>query len=128
MGETTRTALYDRVAALGATFKADGGWYWSRDFGDWRSEYDAVRTTAGIWDVSALVKWEFRGPDALAAADYINTNDISSSQVGQVRYGPFMNPDGTMAKGTQITDFARLHGLACTTVAAIAAFRRERAA
>ncbi len=96
MGETTRTALYDRVAALGATFKADGGWYWSRDFGDWRAEYDAVRTTVGIWDVSALVKWEFRGPDALAAADYINTNDIASSQVGQVRYGPFMNRDGTM--------------------------------
>ena len=39
-----------------------------------------------------------------------------------------MNPDGTMAKGRQVTDFARLHGLACTTVAAVAAFRREQAA
>jgi aminomethyltransferase len=96
MGEATRTALYDRVAALGATFKADGGWLWSRDFGDWRREYTAVREDVGVWDVSALVKWEFRGPDALAAADRINTNDIASSSIGQVRYGPFTNPDGTM--------------------------------
>ncbi|MBC7604629.1 MAG: 3,4-dihydroxy-2-butanone-4-phosphate synthase [Ramlibacter sp.] len=39
-----------------------------------------------------------------------------------------MNPDGTMAKGQQVTDFAQLHGLACTTVAAVAAFRREQGA
>ena len=39
-----------------------------------------------------------------------------------------MNPDGTMAKGMQVSDFARVHGLACTTVAAVAAWRLEKAA
>ncbi|MRD48868.1 3,4-dihydroxy-2-butanone-4-phosphate synthase [Caenimonas koreensis DSM 17982] len=39
-----------------------------------------------------------------------------------------MNPDGTMAKGEQVARFAMEHGLACTTVAAIAAHRRELAA
>ena len=35
-----------------------------------------------------------------------------------------MNPDGTMARGKQVADFAQAHGLLCTTVAAIAAWRR----
>ncbi|NPC58042.1 3,4-dihydroxy-2-butanone-4-phosphate synthase [Caenimonas soli] len=35
-----------------------------------------------------------------------------------------MNPDGTMARGKQVTDFAQAHGLLCTTVAEIAAWRR----
>jgi aminomethyltransferase len=96
MGESTRTALHDKLAAIGGTFKEDGGWFWNRDFGNWPAEYRAVRERVGVWDVSALIKWEFRGPDALAAAHHVNTNDIASSRVGQVRYGPFMNPDGTM--------------------------------
>lgn len=36
-----------------------------------------------------------------------------------------MNPDGSMAKGEQVATFARLHGLKCTTVAAIADWRRR---
>jgi 3,4-dihydroxy 2-butanone 4-phosphate synthase len=38
-----------------------------------------------------------------------------------------MNPDGTMARGKQVTDFAQAHGLLCTTVAEIAAWRRAMA-
>ncbi|WP_048441739.1 3,4-dihydroxy-2-butanone-4-phosphate synthase [Caenimonas sp. SL110] len=36
-----------------------------------------------------------------------------------------MNPDGTMARGHEVADFARVHGLLCTTVAAIAAYRQH---
>lgn len=35
-----------------------------------------------------------------------------------------MNADGTMARGPQVARFAREHGLLCTTVAAIADYRR----
>jgi 3,4-dihydroxy 2-butanone 4-phosphate synthase len=35
-----------------------------------------------------------------------------------------MNPDGTMARGKQVADFAQANGLLCTTVAEIAAWRR----
>ena len=38
-----------------------------------------------------------------------------------------MNADGTMARGEQVVRFAQTHGLACTTVAAIAAYRRAAA-
>jgi 3,4-dihydroxy 2-butanone 4-phosphate synthase len=35
-----------------------------------------------------------------------------------------MNPDGTMARGAQVARFAQANGLLCTTVAAIAGYRR----
>jgi 3,4-dihydroxy 2-butanone 4-phosphate synthase len=34
-----------------------------------------------------------------------------------------MNPDGSMAKGAQIADFAERHGLACTTVEEVRQYR-----
>lgn len=37
-----------------------------------------------------------------------------------------MNADGTMARGAQVARFAREHGLLCTTIAAIAAWRRAQ--
>jgi 3,4-dihydroxy 2-butanone 4-phosphate synthase len=36
-----------------------------------------------------------------------------------------MNPDGSMARGAQVADYARRHRIPCTTVAEIAAFRRR---
>ena len=38
-----------------------------------------------------------------------------------------MNPDGSMARGPQIADFAERHGLLCTTVEALRAWRRNLA-
>jgi 3,4-dihydroxy 2-butanone 4-phosphate synthase len=35
-----------------------------------------------------------------------------------------MNPDGTMARGEQVRQFAQVHGLLCTTVAEVAGYRR----
>jgi len=36
-----------------------------------------------------------------------------------------MNPDGTMARGEQVRAFAQAHGMLCTTVAAVAEWRRR---
>ena len=43
-----------------------------------------------------LRKWDFSGPDALAAADRIFTNDMLGLEVGQVRYAPFCDENGKM--------------------------------
>lgn len=39
-----------------------------------------------------------------------------------------MNPDGTMARGTQVTDYARLHNLVVITIADLIAYVGEREA
>jgi aminomethyltransferase len=93
---TIRTA-FDRVQRqLDADFMEWEGWYWPNHFGDPVAEHNAVRNAVGVWDESPLRKWDFTGPDALAAADRLFTNDMLGLEIGQVRYGPFCDENGKM--------------------------------
>ncbi len=84
--------------AWAATFAEWEGWDWISDFGDPIAEHHAVREAVGIWDESPLRKWFFKGPDALAAADYCFTCDMAALEVGQCRYGPFCDERGQDAR------------------------------
>jgi aminomethyltransferase len=94
--ESIRSPFYEPAAAMGATFMEEAGWFWTEGFGDLAAEYAGVRDDLGVWDVSPLNKWEFRGPDALSAAQRVHTNNILGLRVGQVRYGGLLDPDGLM--------------------------------
>jgi aminomethyltransferase len=96
MNEGIKTAFHDAQQARGATFVEEGGWYWSVSFGDPDKEYAAVRDGVGMWDVSPLNKWDFRGPDAVEAAQRVHSNDILGLEVGQVRYGGFLDENGLL--------------------------------
>jgi aminomethyltransferase len=96
VGEAIKTAFYDKQLARGASFMEEGGWYWSSTFGDTAKEYSAVRDGVGMWDVSPLNKWEFKGPDALEAAQRVHSNDILGMADGKVRYGAFLDEDGLL--------------------------------
>ena len=96
MSDAIRTAFHDVQEARGATFVEEGGWFWSVSFGDADVEYAAVRDGVGMWDVSPLNKWEFRGTDAVEAAQRVHSNDILGLEVGQVRYGAFLDEDGLL--------------------------------
>jgi aminomethyltransferase len=94
--EAIRTAFHDVTAGQGGTHIADGGWMWLEGFGDLLKEYEAVRDDAAVWDVSPLNKWDLTGPDALRAAQHIFSNDAIGLEVGQARYGAFLDEDGLM--------------------------------
>ncbi|MEO8423291.1 MAG: aminomethyltransferase family protein [Actinomycetota bacterium] len=96
MSDAIRTAFHGALEARGATFMEEGGWLWSESFGDPDKEYAAVRHGVGMWDVSPLNKWEFRGTDALEAVQRVHSNDILGLEVGQVRYGAFLDEDGQL--------------------------------
>src|ERR671922_2270976 len=91
-----QTAFHEKQEELGCEFMDWEGWYWPNHFGDAVAEHQAVRRDVGVWDESPLRKWDFTGPDALAAADRIFTNDMASLEVGQVRYAPFCDENGKM--------------------------------
>jgi aminomethyltransferase len=95
--DSVRSPFYEVAAAAGATFMEENGWYWAEGFGDPDAEYQAVREDLGVWDVSPLNKWEFRGPDAHAATQILHTNNVAGLAVGQVRYGALCDDDGMMA-------------------------------
>lgn len=94
--EPRRTLLFDALRRAGAEFVEWEGYLWADHFGDPTREHHAVRQHVGVWDLSPLRKWEFRGPDALGAADYIFTQDLRHLGLGQIRYAPFCDGDGRM--------------------------------
>ena len=91
-----RSVLYDVQERQAATFDDFGGWMWTLDFGDVGAEYEALRSGAGMWDVYALNKWAVSGPDAQAALQAGFTNNLATQQVGQVRYGAFVDEQGLL--------------------------------
>lgn len=106
MAQPTRTPLHERLEAMGGTFEEDGGWLWIDTLGDIRKEYDAVREGVGVWDLSPLIKWEFKGPQAAEAANFVNGNDILGAKPGQVKYGPFLNEKGAVVDDGTIYKFS----------------------
>lgn len=114
MSEAIKTAFHDMALARGATFVEEGGWYWSVSFGDVEAEYRAVREDVGMWDVSPLNKWELRGPDAIEAAQRVHSNDVLGMDVGQVRYGAFLDEDGLLVDDGTIFKLADDHLWAMT--------------
>ena len=114
--ETVRTA-FDRVQRdLGCEFMEWEGWYWPSHFGEPVAEHHAVREAVGVWDESPLRKWDFRGPDALAAADRIFTNDMLGLEVGQVRYAPFCDEHGKMVGDGTVFRLADDHAWVVTAL------------
>ena len=94
--EAIRTAFHEVTSSQGGSHIEDGGWMWLNGFGDPAKEHRAIRNDVAVWDVSPLNKWDVRGPDALRAAQRVFTNDAVGLEVGQARYGAFVDAEGLM--------------------------------
>jgi aminomethyltransferase len=92
-----RSPLHAVQEAAGAEFYWEDGWPWARKFSDdVLREYEAIRTSTGLWDLFSTIKYEVRGPDAGRLIQRRATNDLSTMQLGRVRYAAFVNADGLM--------------------------------
>jgi aminomethyltransferase len=114
--EPVHTAFDEPQRRLGCEFMDWEGWLWPNHFGDPAGEHRAVREHVGVWDESPLRKWDFRGRDALQAADRIFTNDMLGLQRGQVRYAPFCDADGAMVGDGTVFHFADDHAWVITAL------------
>src|SRR5262249_4162512 len=59
-------------------------------------EHVAVRTAAGLFDVSHMGEFDVRGPEALDLIQYVTTNDASKLVDGQAQYSAMAYPHGTV--------------------------------
>lgn len=109
-----QTAFHPITSTKAAGFVEEAGWFWVTNFGDTDVEYRAVREGVGMWDLSPLNKWEFRGSDAPEAAQRVNTNDILGMRDGQVRYGAFVDDDGLLVDDGTVYRHAADHLWVCT--------------
>jgi glycine cleavage system aminomethyltransferase T len=114
--EAVHTAFDEPQRRIGCEFMDWEGWLWPNHFGDPVGEHRAVRERVGVWDESPLRKWDFRGRDALRAADRIFTNDMLGLQRGQVRYAPFCDAEGAMVGDGTVFRFADDHAWVITAL------------
>jgi len=114
--EIVGTAFDSVQRDLGCEFMDWEGWLWPNHFGDPVGEHRAVRERAGIWDESPLRKWDFRGPDALRAADRIFTNDMLGLARGRIRYAPFCDEHGKMVGDGTVFKFDEEHAWVITAL------------
>ncbi|TMK95296.1 MAG: aminomethyl transferase family protein, partial [Actinobacteria bacterium] len=107
MTEDKRSPLHAWHEAHGAETMWEDGYPWTMHEGrDPLEEYEAVRTATGIWDLFSTCKYEVTGPDAARLIQRRFTNAVEGMQQGQVRYGAFVNDDGTMIDDGNVYRFA----------------------
>jgi aminomethyltransferase len=90
-----KTPLNARHRALGARMVEFAGWDMPVEYSGIIDEHMAVRTRAGLFDVSHMGQIEVAGPDALAAVQWMTSNDASRLAVGQIQYSALTTPAGT---------------------------------
>jgi aminomethyltransferase len=89
-----RTPLTSVHSELGASLTDFAGWLMPLRYGSETAEHIAVRTAAGLFDLSHMGELTVAGPGAAAALDYALTGQPSALEPGRARYTMICAPDG----------------------------------
>jgi len=105
------TPLNARHRALGARMVPFAGWDMPVEYSGLPREHMAVRTRAGLFDVTHMGQVELAGTNALAAVQWFSSNDASRLKVGQAHYSALTTPAGTFVDDMLVYRFADDHFL-----------------
>jgi aminomethyltransferase len=83
-------------------------------------EHLAVRTRAGIFDVSHMGQIEIAGKDAVAAVQRLSCNDASKLQQGQAQYSGLLTPNGTFVDDIVVYKLGPSHFMLVVNAANVA--------
>jgi aminomethyltransferase len=78
----------------GASFTDFAGWQMPVSYGSDLAEHHAVRTAAGIFDISHMAEIQVKGPDAAAFLDYALAGKLSAIKPMQAKYSLLLNDEG----------------------------------
>src|SRR3954469_14247459 len=92
--EKRRTALDALHRSLGATMTDFAGWDMPLRYGSERDEHLAVRTKAGLFDLSHMGEITVTGPEAAKFLNFALVGNIASVGVGRARYTMICQADG----------------------------------
>ncbi|MFW6205635.1 MAG: glycine cleavage system aminomethyltransferase GcvT [Gemmatimonadota bacterium] len=102
-----QTPLHDEHVALNARMVPFAGYSMPVQYpAGIVKEHQAVRSHAGLFDVSHMGEFEVRGPEALELVQHLLTNDASKLDVGQAQYTVLCQPDGTALDDCLLYRFA----------------------
>ncbi len=120
-----KSAIHDRLAAQGASFKDVSGWEgpdwyagpgvepkveqlsWGRQnwFPQWRAEHEATRKGVILMDMSFMSKFLVQGKDAGRLLNHLSANDVDG-QTGMITYTQWLNEGGTLEADLTVTKLA----------------------
>jgi aminomethyltransferase len=92
-GTALQTPLYEIHVAAGGQMVEFGGWMMPLQYSSMKAEHLAVRTAAGMFDVSHMGEFVVP-PGAVAALDRVVSNRLDDLAVGQARYNIICTADG----------------------------------
>jgi aminomethyltransferase len=93
-GSPRRTPLTQVHERLGATLTDFAGWLMPLRYGSETAEHNAVRTAAGLFDLSHMGEISVTGPQAGAALDHALVGSLDALRPGRARYTMICAPDG----------------------------------
>ena len=89
-----RTPLTSMHEQLGASLTDFAGWLMPLRYGSETAEHNAVRTAAGLFDLSHMGEFAVTGKEAASALDYALTGEPSALKPGRARYTMIVAEDG----------------------------------
>src|SRR6266542_3673084 len=90
-----------------------GGWDMPVQYSGIIEEHQAVRTAAGLFDVSHMGEIEIRGPEALKLVDFVTTNAAARLQIGQALYSALLYEHGGFVDDILVHKVAEDHYFLC---------------
>jgi aminomethyltransferase len=101
------TPLHDELKKNGGKMVSFAGYEMPLQFAGIKSEHEAVRTRAGLFDVSHMGEIWLEGPGALDYAHRLVTNDIMGLVEGQIAYTPMCLPSGGIVDDLLVYRFGK---------------------
>jgi aminomethyltransferase len=117
----TTSPLHAEHEALGATLTDFAGWQMPLRYQSELAEHQAVRTAAGLYDLSHMGEVEVTGPQAAAVLDHALTGALSAVPVGRAKYSLLCSAEGTVLDDLVVYRLAEDHFLAVVNASNAAA-------
>ncbi len=102
---------------LGARMVNFAGWDMPVQYTSPIKEHLAVRSKAGLFDVSHMGKLEIQGPGAQHTVQLLTCNDINRLAVSQCQYSALTTPEGTFIDDLLVYRLSLDHFLLCVNAA-----------
>ena len=112
-----QTALNAAHKAAGGRMVEFGGWEMPVEYAGITLEHVAVRTRAGLFDVSHMGEIEVKGAEALRLLQWVTSNDVSRLHDGQAQYSALMYPAGSAVDDCIVHRFGEHHYFLCVNAA-----------
>lgn len=89
-----RTPLYEMHVKLGAKIVPFAGWQMPLSYSGVTDEHQSVRTTAGLFDISHMGRFELSGQGAEAYLERLTPGPVHKMQRGSAQYSMLLNENG----------------------------------